>query len=143
MAQHMTEHDISIDGFYTNYNEEGKIKVNYIDTTPKDDVYYIWLVGEELDVTKFEVSLTASKYATLGTYELLLQGFSDPNLKFTLNGFSAGLANGISLVDPDEIKAIEPDDEKANSVYGLTMKTGNVGWQTKGTTKFLILSFIL
>ena len=137
MAQHMTEHDISIDGFYTNYNEEGKIKVNYIDTTPKDDVYYIWLVGEELDVTKFEVSLTASKYATLGTYELLLQGFSDPNLKFTLNGFSAGLANGISLVDPDEIKAIEPDDEKANSVYGLTMKTGNVGWQTKGTTKFL------
>lgn len=137
MAQHMIEHDISIDGFYTNYNEEGKIKVNYIDTTPKDDVYYIWLVGEELDVTKFEVSLTASKYATLGTYELLLQGFSDPNLKFTLNGFSAGLANGISLVDPDEIKAIEPDDEKANSVYGLTMKTGNVGWQTKGTTKFL------
>ena len=137
MAQHMTEHDISIDGFYTNYNEKGKIKVNYIDTTPKDDVYYIWLVGEELDVTKFEVSLTASKYATLGTYELLLQGFSDPNLKFTLNGFSAGLANGISLVDPDEIKAIEPDDEKANSVYGLTMKTGNVGWQTKGTTKFL------
>lgn len=137
MAQHMTEHDITIDGFYTNYNEEGKIKVNYIDTTPKDDVYYIWLVGEELDVTKFEVSLTASKYATLGTYELLLQGFSDPNLKFTLNGFSAGLANGISLVDPDEIKAIEPDDEKANSVYGLTMKTGNVGWQTKGTTKFL------
>ena len=137
MAQHMTDHDITIDGFYTNYNEEGKIKVNYVDTTPKDDVYYIWLVGEELDVTKFEVSLTASKYATLGTYELLLQGFSDPNLKFSLNGFSAGLANGISLVAPEEIKAIEPDDEKANSVYGLTMKTGNVGWQTKGTTKFL------
>ena len=137
MAQHMTDHDITIDGFYTNYNEEGTIKVNYVDTTPKDDVYYIWLVGEELDVTKFEVSLTASKYATLGTYELLLQGFSDPNLKFTLNGFSAGLAEGISLVDPDEIEAIEPDDERANSVYGLTMRTGNVGWQTKGTTKFL------
>ena len=137
MAQHTTDHDITIDGFYTNYNESGKIKINYVDTTPKDDVYYIWLVGEELDVTKFEVSLTASKYATLGTYELLLQGFSDPNLKFVLNGFSAGLANGISLVDPDEIKAIEPDDEKANSIYGLTMKTGNVGWQTKGQTEFL------
>ena len=53
MAQHMTDHDISIDGFYTNYNEEGKVKTNYIDTTPKDDVYYIWLVGEKMDVTVF------------------------------------------------------------------------------------------
>lgn len=137
MAQHMTEHDIKIDGFYTNYKENGNVRVNYIDTTPKDDVYYIWLVGEVLDVTKFNVELAASKYATLGTYELLLQGFSDPNLKISLNGFSAGLAEGISLVDPDEIKTIEPDDEIANSVYGLTMKTGNTGWETKGTTKFL------
>ena len=137
MAQHMVDHDINVDGFYTNYNENGKIKVNYVDTTPKDDVYYIWLVGEELDVTKFQVELSASKYATLGTYELLLKGFSNPNIKMTLNGFSSGLAEGISLVDPDEIKAIEPDDEKANSVYGLTMRTGNMGWQTKGTTKFL------
>ena len=137
MAQHMTEHDITIDGFYTNYNKDGKINVNYVDTTPKDDVYYIWLVGEELDVIKFQVELSASKYATLGTYELLLKGFSNPNLKFSMNGFSSGLADGISLVDPDEIKAIEPDDDKANSVYGLSIRTGNIGWQTKGTTKFL------
>ena len=137
MAQHMTEHDITIDGFYTNYNKDGKINVNYVDTTPKDDVYYIWLVGEELDVTKFQVELSASKYATLGTYELLLKGFSNPNLKFSMNGFSSGLADGISLVDPDEIKAIEPDDDKANSVYGLSIRTGNIGCQTKGTTKFL------
>lgn len=137
MAQHMTDHDTSIDGFYTNYNEEGKVKTNYIDTTPKDDVYYIWLVGEKMDVTVFEMSLTASKYATLGTYELLLQGFSEPNIKFALTGFSAGLANGISLVDPGEIPSIESDEEKANSVYGLSMKAGNTGWKTKGSTTFL------
>ena len=137
MAQHMTEHDITVDGFYTNYNKDGKINVNYVDTTPKDDVYYIWLVGEELDVTKFQVELSASKYATLGTYELSLKGFSSPNLKFSMNGFSSGLADGISLVDPSEINTIETDDEKANSVYGLSIRTGNVGWQTKGTTKFL------
>ena len=137
MGEHMINHDTTIDGFYTNYNEEGIIKTNYIETTPKDDVYYIWLVGEKVDVTTFEVSLTASKYATLGTYELLLKGFSDPNIKFTLIGFSAGLANGISLVDPDKIQSIEPDEDKANSIYGLTMKTGNVGWQTKGATTFL------
>ena len=137
MAQHMNDHNIEIDGFYTNYNEEGHIKANYIDTTPKDDVYYIWLVGEKLDVTIFEMSLVASKYATLGTYELLLQGFSDQNLKFSIVGFSAGLANGISLVDPNEIQAIEPDESRANSVYGLSMRTGNIGWETKGTTTFL------
>lgn len=137
MAEHMANHNLEEDGFYTNYNEEGIIKTNYIDTTPKDDVYYIWLVGEKLDVTVFELSLTASKYATLGTYELLLQGFSDKNIKFSLIGFSAGLANGISLVDPDEIQSIEQDETKANSQYGLTMKTGNNGWQTKGSTTFL------
>lgn len=137
MAQHMVDHETNIDGFYTNYNKEGKIKVDYVDTTPKDDVYYIWLVGEEIDVTKFQVDLAASKYATLGTYELLLKGFANPNIKMTLVGFSSGLAEGISLVDPDEIKIIEQDDERANSVFGLAMKTGNVGWQTKGSTKFL------
>lgn len=137
MAQHMADHNTEVDGFYTNYKQDGKIKVNYIGTTPEDDVYYIWLVGEKMDVTVFEMSLTASKYATLGTYELLLQGFSDPNIKFVISGFSSGLANGISLVNPSEIETIEPDEEKANSTYGLSMKTGNSGWQNKGTTTFL------
>ena len=137
MAQHMVNHDVTKDGFYTNYNEDGKIRTKYIETTPEDDVYYIWLVGEKMDVTKFEFGLTASKYATLGTYELLLQGFSAPNIKFILTGFSAGLANEVSLVDPNEIVAIEPDQEKANNVFGLTMQTGNTGWQSNGTTTFL------
>lgn len=137
MAQHMVDHDTTKDGFYTNYNEEGIIKTNYIETTPKDDVYYIWLVGEKMDVTVFELSLTASKYATLGTYELLLQGFSDPNLKFSITGFSAGLANDVTLVDPSQIETIAKDEQTANSVYGLTMETGNTGWQTKGSTTFL------
>lgn len=137
MAQHMPDHDIKVDGFYTNLNENGTIKKQYIDTTPKDDVYYIWLVGEKMDVTKFEITLTASKYATLGTYELLLQGFSDQNIKFVLSGFSAGLDSNVSLVDPSEIEAIAPNQDTANNVFGLTMKTGNTGWQNKGQTTFL------
>ena len=137
-AQHMSEHDITVDGFYTNYNEEGIVKVNYIDTTPKDDVYYIWLVGEKLDVTVFDnIELIASKFATLGTYELALDGFSNPNIKFSLIGFSSGLANGISLVEPNEIESIEANEDRANSVYGLTMKTGNSGWKKSGSTTFL------
>lgn len=137
MAQHMLDHDIKVDGFYTNLNENGTIKKQYIDTTPKDDVYYIWLVGEKMDVTKFEITLTASKYATLGTYELLLQGFSDQNIKFVLSGFSAGLDSNVSLVDPSEIEAIAQNQDTANNVFGLTMKTGNTGWQNKGQTTFL------
>ena len=137
IAQHMVDHDTTKDGFYTNYNEDGIVKTNYIGTTPEDDVYYIWLVGEAMDVTVFEFSLTASKYSTLGTYELLLQGFSNPNLKMSIMGFSPGFTEGVSLVDPSEIDAIAADEETANSKYGLTMETGNTGWQTNGSTTFL------
>lgn len=137
---HKTDHDITIDGFYSNYDNEdnqGYIKTKYIDTTPKDDVYYIWLVGLDMDVTTFEVSLTASKYATLGTYELGLTGFADPNIKFVLNGFSAGLNEGISLVEPNEIESVALNPDDANSIFGLTMKTGNNGWMSNSSTTFL------
>ena len=144
-GQHHSEHDITIDGFYTNTkyredeeNEEepAKIKVQYVDASPPDDLYYIWLVGESLNVTILNMELTASRYATLGTYELTLEGFSDQNSKFILNGFSAGLRNGVSLVNPDTIEAIELDETKANSNFGLSMKTGNTGWSTVGSTTF-------
>lgn len=136
MAQHMENHDTSIDGFYTNYNEEGFIKVNYIGVTPENDVYYMWLVGEQMDVTTFEVSLSASKYATLGTYELSLTGFSEANTKYNLVGFSAGLDPDVSLIDPDDIENIASNEEDANNIFGLTMETGNNGWSNKGLTTF-------
>lgn len=137
MAQHMENHDTTKDGFYTNYNNEGYIQMKYIETTPEDDVYYIWLVGEKMDVTIFEFPLAASKYATMGTYELSLKGFSNPNITFNLIGFSAGLDEGISLVDPDQIDAIAQNEEDANNIFGLSMESGNNRWQNKGTTTFL------
>ena len=133
----MENHNTSIDGFYTNYNQDGNIKMKYIETTPADDVYYVWLVGEQMDVTNFEISLSASKYATLGTYELSLMGFSNPNIVFSLIGFSAGLDQDISLIDPDNIEPIATNEEDANNIYGLTMESGNNGWQSKGETTFL------
>ena len=137
---HKTDHNITIDGFYTNYdddNKKGYIKTKYIETTPKDDVYYIWLVGIDMDVTTFEVALTASKYATLGTYELGLTGFSKSNIKFSLTGFSAGLADGISLVKPSEIESVALDQDVANTVFGLSIKTGKNGWISSEQTNFL------
>ena len=44
----------------------------------------MWLCGEEMEVKVFPIEMVASKYATLGTYELALAGFADPNIKFTL-----------------------------------------------------------
>jgi len=80
--------------------------------------------------------MVASKYATLGTYELALAGFADPNIKFAIAGFSSGLIGNVSLVDPSQIENIELDENKANTQFGLSMKTGNIGWQTKGETLF-------
>lgn len=139
MAEHLTnpEHDIEIDGFYTNYDEEGIIKTDYIQPTPDEDIYYMWLCGEEMEVKIFPIEMVASKYATLGTYELALSGFADPNIKFTIAGFSSGLASNVSLVEPSLIETIELDEEKANTQFGLSMRTGNIGWQTKGETLFL------
>lgn len=137
-AQHMVDHNTEEDGFYTNYNKNETISVDYIGVTPEDDVYYIWLAGEDLDITIFEIELIASKYATFGTKELSLMGFSNPNIKFILSGISSGLESDVSFVNPDEINQIEDDEGRANSIYGLTMTTGNSGWQTKGSTTFLL-----
>lgn len=139
MAEHLTnpEHDIKVDGFYTNYNENEIIKTDYIKPTPDADIYYMWLCGEEMEVKVFPIEMVASKYATLGTYELALAGFADPNIKMTIAGFSSGLIGDVSLVDPTIIETIEPNEDLANTQFGLTMKTGNIGWQTKGDTTFL------
>ena len=139
IAEHLSNplHDIEVDGFYTNYNEEGVVKVKYIKPTPDADIYYMWLVGKELEVKVFPIDMVASKYATLGTYELALSGFADPNIKFSIAGFSSGLINEVSLVDPSLIQPIEFDEQKADTQFGLSMKTGNIGWQNRGQTMFL------
>ena len=51
-AQHLTNHNIKEDGFFTNTKEKDSntVKVKYIDTSPEDDVYYIWLVGDSTKV---------------------------------------------------------------------------------------------
>ncbi|MCL2860039.1 MAG: hypothetical protein FWF46_05700 [Oscillospiraceae bacterium] len=129
-------HDITEDGFYTNINKDGYIKTEYIDVTPDDDLYYIWLVGENLDVTVFNVTLTASKYATLGTAELPLTGFGVANTTFSLVGFSADLTQRTQLVDKNEIPAIASSQSDADTIFGLGVRSGNVGWQTGDSTDF-------
>ena len=136
LAQHKPNHDITVDGFYTNINEEDYIKSEYVGVTPEDDLYYIWLVGEALDVTTFEITLTASKYATLGTYELPLTGFSTPNTTYRMFGFSVGMESGIELVHVNDIESVASTEELANSLFGLALKASRTGWKTVGSTNY-------
>ena len=143
-----TIHNIKVDGFYTNYdgdeNDEGEnptkgyIRTKYIHPTPPDALNYMWLVGSEVEVTTIPITLNASKYATLGTKTVNLQNeFTTPNTKFVLVGFSAGLANGISLARPADIENISANPDTANQVFGLSMKTSNIGWLNNGVTCFI------
>ena len=138
-AQHKRdpEHDIEVDGFYTNYDNEGIIKVDYVGVTPPNDLYYIWEVGEGGEVTRFDVSLIASKYATFGTDELSLVGFSEPNIKFNIDGVTSGFRNGEVLLDPGDVPSIADTEEDANRMFGLTMEAGNNGWSNPSETTFL------
>ncbi len=130
------EHNIKADGFYTNVNNEGVVKSEYVGVTPEDDTYYMWVVGDAIDVTVFEVTLTASKYATLGTVELPLTGFSTPNTKFFLTGFAPGLKRGIELINNSEIETIAWTEDDANSKFGLNVKNGKSGWITDNSNNF-------
>lgn len=136
LAQHKPNHDITVDGFYTNINDDDYIRSEYVGVTPEDDLYYIWLVGEALDVTTFEITLTASKYATLGTYELPLMGFSTPNTTYRMFGFSVGMEAGIELIHVNDIESVAATDELANTMFGLALKASRTGWKTTGTTNF-------
>lgn len=138
LAAHKENHDIKKDGFYTNYNKNGTIKVDYVGVTPEDELYYIWLVGDALDVTTYEVTLTASKYATLGTYELPLIGFSKANTKYSVAGFSAGLSKGVTLKDQIDIPVIANEEKDANNNFGLKIKPSRTGWKTRGETNFYV-----
>lgn len=134
---HKINHNIEIDGFYTNYNNDGYIKAGYIKPTPEEGASYIWNVGEVMDVVTIEFSLVASKYATLGTVEKPLSGFTTPNTVYQIIGFSSGLNDDITLVQGNKIDAIANDTKTANTVFGLSMKTGKTGWQANNTTNFL------
>ena len=139
MGLHSTNHNIKIDGFYTNYeNEESKgtIKVDYIDPTALGDNCYKWVVGAPVLAYEIE-DLKASKYSTLGTVELPLTDFSAPNTKFYVEGFAYNeLDPTISLVDSSDVPRIASTPEIADTVMSLVMESSNLGWLTKGATTF-------
>lgn len=137
LGLHNTNHDITKDGFYSNYENEdveGTVEVKYIEPTPSDASYYMWVIGETVET--YELTLTASKYATLGTYELPLVTSGGANTQFEILGFNyQNLEEGFELVDPDTIERVNRDG-KADDIMGLSMEASNTGFVTKGSTNF-------
>ncbi len=138
LGRHNINHDITKDGFYTNYpDEEGNnsIIIKYIDPIPKDSDFYTWVIGET--VVSYDFELIASKYSTLGTYELSLRNYAKENTTFSVLGVNfSNLSDDIKLVNYDEIPRVADDIETANTVFGLSMKAGQK-IINNGTTNFI------
>lgn len=138
LGEHSTNHDITVDGFYSNYVDEDEptiIYQNYIEPTPPNALYYMWFIGEQ--VKEYSITITASKFSTLGTYELALLNHSNPNTTFNIVGFNSDdLDPSVNLVDPSSIRRIATSTEIADTTYALTIKTSNNGWVSSGSTNF-------
>ena len=137
LGLHKTNHNIEVNGFYSNFiNEDTLInEVKYIDPTPKDAQFYMWYIGE--NVLEYNINLVASKYSTLGSVELSFLEFSRPNTSFQILNFDdSEIANGVSLVDRNNIPRIANSESDANNIFGISMESSNNGWLTSGRTSF-------
>ena len=137
LGKHYTNHNIQIDGFYSNFRNSTtkKNEINYIDPTPDDSPFYMWYIGE--NAIEYTVNLVASKYSTMGAVEKSFLEFSKPNTSFQILTFeSSDIAQGVSLVDRNSIPRIAANVSDANNVFGLSMEASNSGWLTTGKTNF-------
>lgn len=138
LALHKVNHDITVDGFYSNFinDEYTEISTQYINPTPPDSNYYMWTIG--ISAVNYSFAMTASKYSSLGTYELSMREFAKGDTIFEVMGFnSEGLTPGVELIDSNNVPKIANTEEEANSLLGLSMKSETSEWTSYGTTKFL------
>jgi len=139
-AQHYVSHDIKIDGFYTNnVTEDSKIDIQYIIPTPEEGTFYQWLIGEMSETVYYdEIELIASKYSSTAQVTLDLVGLNAPDMILEVKNIDTSLLNNsVILKDETAIPNIAQDADTANSIFGLTMQTGNQGWKADGKTNYL------
>lgn len=138
LGLHKANHDITKDGFYSNFmNEEtSKNKANYITPTPENSDFYMWIIGEL--VVEYNIDLSASKYSTLGIKEVSFYDFADPNTNFEILGFDySNLKEGVSLVEREDVPRIAATTADADNIMSLKMETGSTGWINRGETVLL------
>ena len=139
-GKHHDNHNIKEDGFYTNYPDEPeenvkKIRTDYIEPSPPDAAHYRWVIGET--VTTYDVNLSASKYATLGTVELPLGLNTEPNTTFEITGFNYDdLESGFVLDLESNIPRLN-NQGTADTKMALKIEPSNTGFITTGSTQFI------
>ncbi len=150
------EHDILVDGFYTNYenidhndyenyqemdadteNYHSTMYVSVITPTPKEASYYRWYCRPGEQIFHYEGSLRASKFSTFGTANIALV-FDDvhPNAKISLQSVEVTKINEFGIYDKNTIPNIADTPEEALTRFGMSMKTSNFGWKLNGETNF-------
>ena len=136
LGAHKTNHDITADGFYSNFVDgDGVNTIKIIDPTPADAPMYMWVIGEY--VQTYEVNLMASKYSTLGAVELPLIDYTVPNTTFEIRSVDfSGLESGVELVNKNLIPKISSNLSTVDTTMGLSIETSNSGWLTSGSTSF-------
>ena len=78
----------------------------------------MWAIGEV--VASYEITLSASKYSTLGAQEIPLINHASANTTFSILGVNfSNLDENIKLVDYNEIKRVAPTDEEADTIFGV------------------------
>ncbi len=135
---HAINHDITVDGFYTNYIDDDftVLTTAYIDPIPPNSNFYMWEIGTPS--IKYEVELIAARYSSLGTAVLNMPDFPDGNVIFNVIGFNGdGLTEGVKLKDSNFVSKLSSTQEEADTVLGLTMKSESIEWTNQGTTKFM------
>ena len=138
LGLHSLNHDITKDGFYSNFlnDDYTLVSTKYIDPTEVGETGYRWIIG--LDAINYTINLNASKYSSLGTGNLSLMDFSSGDTIFNVVGFnSEGLADGVQLIDPDSVPKIANTATEANQKLGLAMKAETREWTSYGTTEYL------
>ncbi len=129
-------HDITEDGYYSHYVDNNNvITIKYVEPIPPDADDYSWAIG--INVISFEVTMTASKFSTMGTAELLLNQFHKPNTVFNVTGFSyEGLDDEINLIDKNSIPKVAATEEDADNNFALVMASSDSGWSANSRMAF-------
>ena len=134
-GRHKANHDITVDGFYTNVESGSSAVPQVIDVTDYG-TYYDWIIGA--DIVNYDTSLIASTYSTYSMAELELNfkkfvdNVSYNGTTFTIDKVSANAFD----IESNLINklAIPTYSEDANKNFALTMQTSNSGWLKSGTT---------
>ena len=140
LGRHHTDHDITKDGFYTNYLDEDtnfrEIRTAYIEPTPANTDYYRWQIGTKS--IEYEFDMTASKYLSMGTATLSLIDFPNGDTTFTVLDFDdSDFDPNLTLVGESEVPKFARVGSDEAKKFGLNMKSESTEWTAFNKTSFV------